>query len=178
MSDIEIVNDEFGRPHPVKVEDLFQYGLESDGDTIATGVLKVKHVVFEQSKDADNVGQGRVAQVDFVLPPGSALYRYAWRTDRAWTNDGSEDYANLHFGTTTNFNDILDNEDAVSAGNGNSGGGVPSAYNSMPDGETLRVTIFAPAEHPDYEGGRTWLSFWYSVPTDTIGSDSPTWVID
>lgn len=178
MTDIRLVEDEFGRQHPVKVEDLFQYGIEADGDTIATGVLKVKHVVFEQRKDAGEVGTGMVAVVDLPLPPGCAVYRYAWRTDRAWTTDGSESSCSIYLGTTDSYNDILDNEDATSAMNGNNGSSVDQSYQSLPDGVTMRMTVYAPAEHPDYDGGRTWISFWYSVPTNTVDGNSTTWQID
>lgn len=179
MTDVKIINDEFGRPHPVKVEDLFQYGLESDGDTIAPGVLKVKHVVFEQCKDADNVGQGKVAVKDFVLPPGSAVYRYAFRTTDEWTeNNSTVSYANLNIGDLETYNSILENADIKNDGDGTNGGGVNTDYLENPDGVTIRITVYAPAEHPDYTGGKTWVSFWYSVPTDYVPGTTDAWQVD
>lgn len=36
MSNIKIVNDAYGRPHPVKEEQLFEYGIKPDGSTLGT----------------------------------------------------------------------------------------------------------------------------------------------
>lgn len=36
MSNIKIVNDAYGRPHPVKEEELFEYGIKPDGSTLGT----------------------------------------------------------------------------------------------------------------------------------------------
>ena len=178
MTDIRLVEDEFGRQHPVKVEDLFQYGIEADGDTIATGVLKVKHVVFEQFKDADNVGTGMVAVVDLPLPPGCSVYRYAWRTDTSWTTNDEVSSCSIYLGTPDTFDDIIANADATNGGDGNTGQSIDAWYQMRPNGVTMRMTVYAPAEHPDYQGGRTWISFWYSVPTDTVDGNSATWQID
>jgi hypothetical protein len=179
MTDVKIINDEFGRPHPVKVEDLFQYGLEADGDTLATGVLKVKHIVFNQCKDADNLGQGKYFDRDFILPAGAAIYRAAWRTENEWTVDGSTaDYVNLYLGTPDSMGDIIDGADIKDDGDDNLGYSVGGDYLENPEGVTIRLTVYAPAEHPDYTGGRSWLSFWYSVPTDYVPGTTDVWMVD
>lgn len=46
MSNIKIVNDAYGRPHPVKEEQLFEYGIKPDGSTLgaAANIFPVKVV--------------------------------------------------------------------------------------------------------------------------------------
>lgn len=177
MTDIKLVQDEFGRNHPVKVEDLFQYGIESDGDSIATGVVKAKHFNFYQPKNADNVGTGYVCIKTFTLPEGAIVYRYGiyGLTDNAWTVEGSPVDAYVNIGTPDNYQELVDSQNV---GEYYTNSQAVGSANSLRATE-WQITVYGQAEHPDYvDSAGVGVVLYYTVPVETIGSDSNQWVID
>lgn len=177
MTDVKIINDEFGRPHPVKVEDLFQYGLEADGDSIATGIMKSKHIIIHQHKDDNNVGVPYALIKDITLPEGARLF-WALRSgvnDSPWTVNGELTSAYFSAGTPDNPTGLFLTWDIAEE---DSTTWLDSLPGAVANSGTYRVTIYAPAESSAYAGGSTSFALYYSVPTDVIVSDSPEWVID
>lgn len=99
MTDIKLVQDEFGRDHPVKVEDLFQYGIESDGDTIATNVSKTKH--FRVRQPLAGVGNNfsfndpLAISIPLNLPDGAVVEKINVRYKNLFTLDGEHSPGSL-----------------------------------------------------------------------------------
>jgi hypothetical protein len=117
MSNIKIVNDAYGRPHPVKEEELFEYGIKPDGTTLGTsgGASSILNVVSGHLTAAE-ILDANATPIVLIPAPGankvnvvvSYLARYNYET---MESDGSR--VNIYYSsgvaTSDQIGDYLGN---------------------------------------------------------------------